>query len=84
MDYFRFSKYALLEILNKAGFCVLLEGFSGGGDFIFEVARNLGLDRQDFSFTEIFNAYQRWFENLSDGATNLMAIAFKPPSARCP
>lgn len=83
LDYFRFSKHALKLILESAGFCVPNKGFAGGGDYIFEMARNLGLGRDDFSQEEIQGAYQRGFENLSEGATNIMAVAFRSPTRHC-
>lgn len=83
LDYFRFSKHALKYILETAGFCVPNVGFSGGGDFVFEVGRNLGLGREDFRSDEIELSYQRGFDNLSDGATNIMALAYKNHEKYC-
>jgi hypothetical protein len=77
LDYFRFSKHALKFILTQAGFCVPDAGFASGGDYIIEVARNLGLGRGDFLPEEIVSTYRRGFDQLSEGATNIMAVAFK-------
>jgi len=83
VDYFRFTKYGLLEILTHAGFCVPEDMVYSGGDFIFEAARNLGLGYEDFHMSEIHSAFHGGFDNVSHGATNVMAIAFKPPHSQC-
>ena len=83
VDFFRFTKHGLLEILTSAGFCVRDDGVYSGGDFIFEAARNLGLGYEDFRMSEICSAFREGFDYVSHGATNIMAIAYKPPHSQC-
>lgn len=54
----------------------------GGGDFVFDLARSAGLQRQDFSEEEILGSYIRGYETMGDGAQTIMGIAFKPPFGR--
>jgi len=82
-DYFRYTVEGAKYVLVKAGFCVPNSGFAGGGDFMFDVGRDAGLQIQDFSLEEIEAGYQVGYDNVSHGAIGIHALAFKPPHASC-
>lgn len=83
-DYFRYTKEGLKFMLVKAGFCVPNDLFVGGGDFVFDIARDAGLQVQDFSLDEMEAAFQVGYDYVSDSAITIHALAFKPPHPRCP
>jgi len=82
-DYFRYTKEGSLHLLLTAGFCVPPWAMVGGGDFIFDIARDAGLQAQDFPNEEIANAFQVGYHAISDSAITIHAIAFKPPHNAC-
>jgi len=83
-DYYRVTKEAVLHLLQSAGFCVPKWAFAGGGDFVFDIARNAGLLVGDFPQEEIAGSFQLGYDVVSDGAVTLHALAFKPPHTSCP
>jgi predicted SAM-dependent methyltransferase len=82
-DYYRYTKEGALHVLLTAGFCVPAWGFVGGGDFIFDIGRDAGLQGQDFTHEEIAGAFQEGYWKVSDSAITIHAIAFKPPHNAC-
>lgn len=82
-DYFRYTKEGVLQLLQDAGFCVPAWGFAGGGDFIFDIARDAGLQVQDFPNEEILGAFQVGYDKVSDAAITIHALGYKPPHAAC-
>lgn len=82
-DYFRYTKEGLKFMLVKAGFCVPNAFFIGGGDFVFDIARDAGLQVQDFALDEIEAAWQVGYDKVSDAAITIHVLAFKQPSPWC-
>jgi hypothetical protein len=82
-DFYRYTKEGALTVLQEAGFCVPPWAFAGGGDFVFDVARNSGLQVQDFPVEEIQSAFQIGYDAVSDGAITIHLLAFKPPHDAC-
>jgi len=82
-DYFRYTKEAVLHLLQSVGFCVPLWSFAGGGDFVFDIARDAGLLVGDFPNEEIAAGFQLGFDLVSDGAITIHTLAFKPPHSSC-
>lgn len=82
-DFFRYSKEGALQVLQEAGFCVPQWAFAGGGDFVFDIARDAGLQVQDFPNEEINGAFQMGFDKVSDSAITIHVLAFKPPHPEC-
>lgn len=82
-DYFRYTKEGAVHVLQQAGFCVPKWSVAGGGDFVFDIARDSGLQVQDFPNEEITGAYQSGFDAVSDSAVTIHILAFKPPHAAC-
>jgi len=82
-DYFRYTKEGCVHLLQNAGFCVPPWGVAGGGDFIFDIARDAGLQVQDFPNEEIKGAFQKGYDLVSDSAITIHAMGFKPPHWAC-
>jgi len=82
-DFFRYTKEGALYLLQSAGFCVPPWGFAGGGDFVFDIARDAGLQVQDFPIEEITASFQHGYWAVSDSAITVHAIAYKPPHVAC-
>lgn len=82
-DYFRYTVEGVKYLFVKAGFCVPHASFAGGGDFVMDIARDAGMQVQDFPMEEVFGAYQRGYEHVSHSAITIHALAFKPPHAAC-
>lgn len=82
-DFFRYTKEGALYLLQSAGFCVPHWGFAGGGDFVFDIARDAGLQVQDFPMDEIASSFQQGYWSVSDSAITIHAIAYKPPHVAC-
>jgi len=82
-DYFRYTKEGLKFMLIKAGFCVPDAFFAGGGDFVFDIARDAGLQVQDFALEEIEAGLQVGYNTVSDSAITIHVLAFKPPHPWC-
>lgn len=82
-DYFRYTKEGAVHTLQQAGFCVPKWTVAGGGDFVFDIARDAGLQVQDFPNEEIAGAYQSGYDAVSDSAITIHILAFKPPHAAC-
>lgn len=82
-DYYRYTVEGVKYTLVKAGFCVPNSDFVGGGDFVFDIARDAGLQVQDFPMEEIDAAYQVGYEKVSHSAIGLHAMAYKPPHPSC-
>jgi hypothetical protein len=82
-DFARYTKMKVYSMLTAAGFCVPKPKMSGGGDFIFDVALFTGMRVSDFTSEELDSAFQRGYDNISDGAMNIFAVAYKPPHPAC-
>jgi hypothetical protein len=82
-DYFRYTKEGAVHTLQQVGFCVPKYFVAGGGDFVFDIARDAGLQVQDFPLEEIQGAYQNGFDFVSDAAITIHILAFKAPSDHC-
>ena len=82
-DYGRYTKVKVREMFRGVGFCVLDHLMTGGGDFIFDAARALGMKSSDFSLEELQGAYHRNYKGISDGAITIHGIFFKPPYGGC-
>eukprot|EP00747_Dinoflagellata_sp_TGD_P057740 gnl/TRDRNA2_/TRDRNA2_150793_c0_seq1.p1 gnl/TRDRNA2_/TRDRNA2_150793_c0~~gnl/TRDRNA2_/TRDRNA2_150793_c0_seq1.p1 ORF type:complete len:554 (+),score=89.38 gnl/TRDRNA2_/TRDRNA2_150793_c0_seq1:89-1750(+) len=82
-DYFRYTKEGALQVLQDAGFCVPSWGFAGGGDFVFDMARDAGLQVQDFPDEELKASFQIGYDKVSHSAITIHALAYKPPHAAC-
>eukprot|EP00747_Dinoflagellata_sp_TGD_P096984 gnl/TRDRNA2_/TRDRNA2_166997_c0_seq5.p1 gnl/TRDRNA2_/TRDRNA2_166997_c0~~gnl/TRDRNA2_/TRDRNA2_166997_c0_seq5.p1 ORF type:complete len:511 (-),score=91.03 gnl/TRDRNA2_/TRDRNA2_166997_c0_seq5:41-1573(-) len=82
-DYIRYTKEGVKYTLVQAGFCVPNWGFAGGGDFVMDIARNAGLQVQDFSLDEMEASFQHGYDQVSDGAIAIHALAFKEPHGQC-
>jgi len=82
-DFLRYTKEGVKLIMETAGFCVPRQLMAGSGDFIFDVARNAGLQIQDFTIEELDEGYQRGYDSISDGAITIHAMAYKPPHVLC-
>ena len=54
-------------------------GVAGGGDFIFDISRNLGLQTFDFTAEEMMYGFQQGYDAVADGAITIQAIVYKPP-----
>jgi len=83
-DYFRYTKLEVFELFKRAGFCVPPWTMAGNGDFIFDIARDAGLQVQDFTVEELDEGYQLGYDKISDGAITINALAFRPPHQACP
>lgn len=82
-DFFRYTKEGVLYMMQSAGFCVPAWGFAGGGDFVFDIARDAGLQMQDFPMEEMWGGFQRGYDEVSDSAITIHALGFKPPHSAC-
>lgn len=82
-DYFRYTKEGCVHLLQNAGFCVPAWGVAGGGDFIFDIARDAGLQVQDFPWEELRGGFQKGYNSVSDSAITIHAMGFKPPHWAC-
>lgn len=82
-DYYRYTKEGAVHTLQQAGFCVLKSTVTGGGDFIFDIARDAGLLVQDFPGEDIIGAYQTGYDAVSDSAITIHVLAFKQPHTAC-
>jgi len=82
-DFLRYTKEGAKHIMETAGFCVPPQLMAGSGDFIFDVARNTGLQIQDFTIEELDEGYQRGYDSIADGAITIHAMAYKPPHHLC-
>jgi hypothetical protein len=82
-DYFRYTKEGALQLLQDAGFCVPAWGVAGGGDFVFDIGRDAGLQVQDFPNEEIRGGFQQGYDSVSDSAITIHMLAFKPPHTAC-
>lgn len=82
-DFLRYTKEEVIFLFESAGFCVPANLMVGSGDFIFDVARNVGLQVQDFTQYELDLGYQQGLQNIADGAITIHAMAYKPPHAYC-
>jgi hypothetical protein len=82
-DYYRYTIEGAKYVFVKAGFCVPNWGFAGGGDFVFDVARDSGMLLQDFPMEEIEAAFQKGYDQVSHSAINIHMLAFKPPHKQC-
>jgi hypothetical protein len=82
-DYFRYTKEGAVHILQQAGFCVPPWTVTSGGDFIFDIARDAGLQVQDFPEEEIEAGFQSGYDKVSDSAITIQILAFKQPHAAC-
>jgi hypothetical protein len=82
-DYFRYTKEGAVHTLQQAGFCVPKWAVAGGGDFVFDMARDAGLLVQDFPNEELEGAFQIGYDSVSDSAITIHAIGFKPPHNAC-
>lgn len=82
-DFLRYTKEGAKHVMEVAGFCVPPQLMAGSGDFIFDVARNVGLQIQDFTIEELDEGYQRGYDSIADGAMTIHAMAYKPPHALC-
>lgn len=82
-DYYRYTPEGAKYVLVQAGFCVPNNAFTGGGDFIFTIAAEAGLQVQDFPLEEVDGAYQKGMEQISHSAIGIHVLAFKPPHEAC-
>lgn len=82
-DYFRYTKEGCVHLLQNAGLCVPEWAVAGGGDFIFDIARDAGLQVQDFPWEELRGAFQKGYNSVSDSAITIHAMGFKPPHWAC-
>lgn len=82
-DYFRYTKEGSVHLIQNAGFCVPEWAVAGGGDFVFDIARDAGLQVQDFPNEEVRGAFQKGYNSVSDSAITIHAIGFKPPHWAC-
>lgn len=82
-DFYRYTAEGIKYALVRAGFCVPNNGFAGGGDFVFDIARAAGLQIQDFPMEEIDAAYQVGYDKISHSAVIIHCLAFKPPHVLC-
>jgi hypothetical protein len=82
-DYFRYTVEGAKYVFVSAGFCVPNYGFAGGGDFVFDIARDAGLLVQDFPVEEVEGGYQRGYEKVSHSAIGVHMLAYKPPHPSC-
>merc|ERR1719171_1773853 len=82
-DYYRYTIEGVKYSLVAAGFCVPNRWFAGGGDFVFDIARDSGLQVQDFAAEEVEAAYQVGYEKVSHSAIGIHALAFKAPHSAC-
>jgi len=82
-DFLRYTKEGVKHVMEVAGFCVPPQLMHGSGDFIFDVARNTGMQLQDFTLEELDEGYQRGYDYIADGAITIHAMAYKPPHALC-
>eukprot|EP00747_Dinoflagellata_sp_TGD_P164712 gnl/TRDRNA2_/TRDRNA2_185013_c0_seq1.p1 gnl/TRDRNA2_/TRDRNA2_185013_c0~~gnl/TRDRNA2_/TRDRNA2_185013_c0_seq1.p1 ORF type:complete len:550 (+),score=112.66 gnl/TRDRNA2_/TRDRNA2_185013_c0_seq1:134-1783(+) len=82
-DYLRYTKEGVKYTLVQAGYCVPNWAFAGGGDFIFDIARDAGLQIQDFSLDEMDEAFQQGYDKVSHGAIAVHALGFRPPHDVC-
>jgi len=76
-DFYRYTKSGVTHVLERAGFCVPRSRMASGGDFINDIALMAGVGPGDFSAAEIQQAYSRGYDNIPDGATVMMAVAYK-------
>jgi hypothetical protein len=85
-DFYRYTKSGVTHVLERAGFCVPRSQMASGGDFITDISLMAGVGPGDFSQAEIQQAYHRGHDNIPDGATVMMAVAYKKwdPSHPCP
>merc|ERR1719146_604081 len=67
-DFLRYTKSAVKSMFERAGFCVPVQLMAGSGDFIFDVARDTGLQVQDFTYEEMEEGFQLGYDNIADGA----------------
>lgn len=82
-DYFRYTKEGCVHLLQNSGFCVPAWAVAGGGDFVFDIARDAGLQVQDFPNEEVQGAFQEGYNSVSDSAITIHAMGFKPPHWAC-
>lgn len=82
-DFLRYTKEGAKHVMEVAGFCVPPQLMAGSGDFIFDTARNTGMQLQDFTIEELDEGYQRGYDSIADGAITIHAMAFKPPHVYC-
>lgn len=82
-DYYRYTVEGVKYLFVRAGFCVPNWAFAGGGDFVFDIGRDAGLQVQDFPVDELDAAFQVGYDNVSHGAIGIHCLAFKPPHATC-
>lgn len=82
-DYYRYTPEGVKFTFIQAGFCVPNSDFAGGGDFIFDIGRDAGLQLQDYPMEEVEAAYQVGFDKVSHSAVGIHCLAFKPPHAAC-
>jgi len=82
-DYYRYTAEGAKYVLVQAGFCAPNHLFSGGGDFVFSVAADAGLQIQDFPMEEVDGAYQSGFDSISHDAIGIHVLAFKAPHPAC-
>lgn len=82
-DYLRYTKMEVKYIFEQAGFCVPPHMMAGSGDFVFDAARNMGLQVQDFTNEELDEGYSFGYDNIPEGAISIHAMAFKPPHSVC-
>merc|ERR1719450_854224 len=82
-DYYRYTIEGVKYTLVRAGLCVPNSNFAGGGDFVFDIARDAGLQVQDFPLEEIEAAYHRGYEDISHSTIEIHALAFKAPHPSC-
>eukprot|EP00602_Paraphysomonas_sp_CaronLab_P010035 CAMPEP_0185037074 /NCGR_PEP_ID=MMETSP1103-20130426/30968_1 /TAXON_ID=36769 /ORGANISM="Paraphysomonas bandaiensis, Strain Caron Lab Isolate" /LENGTH=348 /DNA_ID=CAMNT_0027574881 /DNA_START=52 /DNA_END=1098 /DNA_ORIENTATION=+ len=78
-DYHRYTKFKVRQMMMDVGFCVPKSHMGGGGDFIIDAARSLGMRTSDFTQEELMWGYGRSMQEISDGAVVIMAVAYKAP-----
>lgn len=83
-DFLRYTKMEVKYLFESQGFCVPPSLMSGAGDYIFDIARDSGLQVQDFTVEEMEEAYYQGYDNIPDGVITVNAMAIKPPHAFCP
>jgi len=84
-DFYRYTKSGVTHVLERAGFCVPRSRMASGGDYVTDIALMAGVGPGDFSTAEIQQSYHRGYDNIPDGATVMMAVAYKmPPGSPCP
>ncbi|CAD7947392.1 unnamed protein product [Amoebophrya sp. A25] len=78
-DYFRYTKEGVHLLFSAAGFCVPKTLMASGGDYIWDIARDAGLQTADFTMDEMDAAFKWGYDQISDGASTIFAVAIKPP-----